>query len=761
MRSSLTRLVSILSGAALALTCSGGRALAEPGVLKVVPTPQSVTLAEGSMALTASSRIAYDPAALEPLANVLAKEISQLTGLTLKVAQGKPGRGDIGLRINPELRADADIRAVQKQKLVSTRDFAHTIVVGDSALVEGWDYRAVAEGTATILQAITAKAGQVALPRMKVKDWPYADYTGVMVDVARQRIPIDSLKAVIEACRLWKIRYCQLHLTDNEGFTFPSTAFPKLGSKNEAMHEGVVPVVYPLKDLRELVAYADARGVTLVPELATPGHSKAMARAMPELFGGPKIMDMTNDEMYPALDKLVGEMCDVFKSSPYFHIGGEDTYLFELVELQKTKDYLQKNNMKGVEDLLVQHAMRMNTIVRKHGKMTLAWESTAEGSEGRQWTLPPPAKDEIVLMCWVPYPTADGLQKQGFTTITVPWNLGKPGEWNQFACNGVSLTPTNKVLGAAQTMWHMSASALVGDHLGGDLNGSSTEGYILSLCERMERAWDPMRKVDEAEYKARLDATRALLTALVLPVRIEGSPVAYKSWPVLGRQYAGGSVEVKMSQTNSVVSGEIRYTLDGSEPTVQSTVYTAPFSVAKTTPVNAALFKGQVQAGHVSRTVFDLGDSSGMINKWLVSGPYMEAGKNFTALFDVEFPPETGGGEWKPAPSGDVKFAEIPGMGGEERVAYLKTQIFSDKAQKATLLVASDDGVKVWLNGKVVHAANVGRACGSPDTVEVTLNEGWNKILVKVTQGGYGWEAWMKVRDAAGEALDKFRVKAE
>jgi hypothetical protein len=100
-------------------------------------------------------------------------------------------------------------------------------------------------------------------------------------------------------------------------------------------------------------------------------------------------------------------------------------------------------------------------------------------------------------------------------------------------------------------------------------------------------------------------------------------------------------------------------------------------------------------------------------------------------------------------------------MGGEERVAYLKTQIFSDKAQKATLLVASDDGVKVWLNGKVVHAANVGRACGSPDTVEVTLNEGWNKILVKVTQGGYGWEAWMKVRDAAGEALDKFRVKAE
>jgi len=585
---------------------------------KLVPTPKSVTAEKGTMPLTAKSRIVAADASLKPLASILADEIRLITGLELETANGEGRPGDIVLKINPQIRADEDILAVQYTgigtiglpgKIARTRDFAHTIKIGDMAVVEGWDYRAVCEGTATILQAIAEKDGEHFLPQMTVKDWPHADYTGVMVDVARQRIPIDSLKAVIEACRLWKIRYCQLHLTDNEGFTFPSAAFPKLGSKNTAMHDGVVPKVYDLKELRDLVAFADARGVTLVPELATPCHSEAMCRAMPELFAGPKIMNIVSDEMYKSLDTLVGEMCDVFKSSPYFHIGGDEMYLFEIDEQQKTKDYIKQKGMKSLDDVLVQHVMRMNGIVRKHGKTTLAWEGIATGAEGRSWTLPAPAKDEIILMCWIPYPTTDGLQKQGFTTITVPWDLGAPlPEWNIYISNGCRLNPAaNRVLGAAQTMWQMSPSALVGDHLGGDVNGSSTEGYIRSLCERMERTWEPTRKMDEGEYKQRLANTRALLDQLVLPVKIEGGPIAYRGWPVLGRMYCGGPVEIKLSLAKGVGGGEIRYTLDGSEPTPASTVYSAPFKVDETTAVNAALFRNGRQVGYVSRSIYDNG----------------------------------------------------------------------------------------------------------------------------------------------------------
>jgi Glycosyl hydrolase family 20, catalytic domain len=85
------------------------------------------------------------------------------------------------------------------------------------------------------------------------------------------------------------------------------------------------------QELKALVAYADARGVTIVPELEMPGHAGAAARAMPEIFDainprskqpvGIGCMNMSNEAIYPVLDTLIGEMCDVFRSSPYFHIG--------------------------------------------------------------------------------------------------------------------------------------------------------------------------------------------------------------------------------------------------------------------------------------------------------------------------------------------------------------------------------------------------------------------------------------------------------
>ncbi len=601
------------AAAALLLAAAACGAATPP---PLVPTPKMIALEQGAMPLTAASRIVAGDASLEPLAAILSDEIATITGLKLAVGKGKAGKGDIGLRINPALRAGADILAVQNQKVGPTRDFAHSIVVGDSAVVEGWNYRAVAEGTATILQSITAQGVTYSLPRMKVKDWPHADFTGVMVDVSRQQIPLDAIRAVIEACRLWKIRYCQLNLSADEGFTFPSTAFPGLGTKNEAMHNGVIPKVYGLKELRDLVAYADARGVTLVPELDMPCHGEAAARAMPDVFGRAKIMNMANDDLYKVLDTLVGEVCDVFKSSPYFHIGCDEMYFYELEEQQQTKDYLQKHGMQRLSDLFVQHVRRVNDMVRKRGKMTLAWEGVDLPVEAMGFVLPEDIRSQIVVMCWLPYNFCDEIRKRGFTTITVPWDLGAPlTDWNMYLCNGVKFDPTNRVLGASQTMWHMSASALVSDYLGGELNGSTCEGYIRSLGIRSERTWGPSNVVVEAEYQGRLTATRALLDKLLFPVVIKGDPVEYRAWPVLGRQYCKGPVDVTLSLTNTVGSGEIRYTVDGTEPTAQSPAYTAPFNVKTTTAVNAALFRSGRQAGAVSREVFDMKDGGWSLYK--------------------------------------------------------------------------------------------------------------------------------------------------
>jgi hexosaminidase len=121
-------------------------------------------------------------------------------------------------------------------------------------------------------------------PKVFIRDWPHADYCGVMLDVARQDHPIEAIRKVVQICRFYKARYLQLHLTDDQGWTFPSTKYPKLGTKNHGAHGGIAPRVYNLDELKALVAYANARGVTIVPELEMPGHSGAALRSVPEIF---------------------------------------------------------------------------------------------------------------------------------------------------------------------------------------------------------------------------------------------------------------------------------------------------------------------------------------------------------------------------------------------------------------------------------------------------------------------------------------------
>ena len=100
--------------------------------------------------------------------------------------------GDIVLAINPALKAGEEILRVKAREVVRTREGAYRLTVGTQVKVEGFDYRAVAEGTATLLQAIARQSNGFAVPVMTIDDWPHADYTGAMVDVARQDNPIPT-----------------------------------------------------------------------------------------------------------------------------------------------------------------------------------------------------------------------------------------------------------------------------------------------------------------------------------------------------------------------------------------------------------------------------------------------------------------------------------------------------------------------------------------------------------------------------------------
>ncbi len=585
----------LVAGAVLAALCLNVHATVKG--IDLLPTPKSITADGGEMALTAKSRIVAADPSLEPLAAILSDEILLVTNMKLAPAKGEAKPGDIVLKLDPTIRADAEIVAVQtkdgKPQVVRTRDFAHTITVGDKAVVTGWDYRAAAEGTVTILQAITGKEGKYALPKMTVKDWPHADYTGTMIDAARQWIPPDCVKFTIEACRFWKIRYLQMHFSDDHAYTFESKIFPELGNSNWQISDGIVARCYTQEELKDLEAYAVARGVTIVPELETPGHYGAMARSRPDIFDGPGCMPMASEKLYEALDKLVGEMCSIFKSSPYFTIGGDECNFDNVESWPGAAEYMAAHTLPKDDHPLndawqvyIMHVFRMQDICRKYGKFTIAWDGFAADSR---------LKDGMAVMSWYWPKNAADQERVGWTLISVPWFMEPLPEWNIYNANGHRFKRTSNILGAQRPMWQMSEYSLLRD-------------YVPGLSERQERTWGADNVMEEGYRTNRMARSKERMLKVAAPVQViaEGEKLMGVADGLKGWLGFSGTVTVKLVAAPMPDGAKIHYTLDGTDPTPQSPEYTKPMTTNQTFALKAALFKDGRILGSCNRAKFEL-----------------------------------------------------------------------------------------------------------------------------------------------------------
>jgi len=155
------------------------------------------------------------------------------------------------------------------------------------------------------------------------------------------------------------------------------------------------------------------------------------------------------------------------------------------------------------------------------------------------------------------------------------------------------------------------------------------------------------------------------------------------------------------------------------------------------------------------------------VNIWQVAGPFSIAGTKELDLFNIKFGPEKNKNYsgWQEIPVG--KDGYEAGMinlqkffGTEQCIAYLKTNVWSQKSQKVLFELGSDDGIKVWLNGKRIHKKNIMRGhTQAEDIVEVYFKKGWNSVLMKITQGIGGWGASLVITDPEGEPIEGLKYK--
>src|SRR6478736_3808461 len=320
----------------------------------LMPVPQKLERTNDRLDINETFRVSVHGKADKRLyqeSSRLLRRISNKTGIFLDkqgFVQSKDTNSNAALLITVK----------RPGKLELYEDESYTLdVTGKQARIYAETDIGALHGLETLLQLLSADASGYYIPGVKIKDAPRFAWRGLMLDVALHFMPMDVVKRNLDGMAATKMNVFHLHLCNDQGFRVESKVFPKL---NEVASEGQF---YSQDDIKEIVAYADQRGIRVVPEFVVPAHTTGMLCAFPELASVKRsytperyfgvfdpVMDPTNDKVYEFLDKLFGEMTSLFPDK-YFHIGGDENTGKDWEQTPHIKAFMKANNMKAYMDL--------------------------------------------------------------------------------------------------------------------------------------------------------------------------------------------------------------------------------------------------------------------------------------------------------------------------------------------------------------------------------------------------------------------------
>src|SRR5579864_3968927 len=331
--------------------------------LNLMPMPASVQTGTGQLAITASFSVSVTgshDASLDSGVQRFVKQLSKQTGISIRPKEGAAA--------TLQIHVDKGREAVQKLG----EDESYTLIVTDSgAQLNAPTPLGVLNGLATFLQLVQITPNGFAAPAVTIKDQPRFAWRGLLIDVSRHFIPLDVLKRNIDGMAAVKMNVLHWHLSDDQGFRVESKTFPKLtGMGSEGKY-------YTQDEIRDLIAYAHDRGIRVLPEFDTPGHSRSWVIGYPELASGPgpftleqgdPIIDPTREETYKFLEKFIAEMSKLFPDA-YFHIGGDEVDGKQWDANPKIQEFIHSHGMKNNQDLQAYFNQRLEKIVAKNHKI--------------------------------------------------------------------------------------------------------------------------------------------------------------------------------------------------------------------------------------------------------------------------------------------------------------------------------------------------------------------------------------------------------
>ncbi|MDX1637032.1 MAG: beta-N-acetylhexosaminidase [Balneolaceae bacterium] len=378
----------------------------ERHALDVIPEPVSEQVNEGRFSLNRETSILVDPGMpeLQRMGTMLAELVNSATWFNLKV---RPDNRDLANSIR--LRLDPDSAAYEN-------DEAYALVSDENGItITAPDEAGIFYGIQTLRQLLPPEIEHTdptlvpqhvewSVPAVEINDHPRFSYRGMHLDVGRHLFPVDFIKKYIDMIAMYKMNRFHWHLTEDQGWRIEIKKYPRLtevgawrdstlvGHYGSEVYDGErYGGYYTQEEIREIVAYAQERQITIIPEIEMPGHSSAALAAYPQFgcFESGEYSVQTQwgiydnvycptEETFRFLEDVLTEVMALFPSE-YIHIGGDEAPKAQWERSPVAQQVIEREGLEDEHELQSYFITRIEEFLNENGRQIIGWDEILEG----------------------------------------------------------------------------------------------------------------------------------------------------------------------------------------------------------------------------------------------------------------------------------------------------------------------------------------------------------------------------------------------
>lgn len=585
----------------------------------IIPRPQQVKVSnDAPFTLSAKTVISLGTNSqdMKRNANMLASYIEQATGIRPAVGKSKNGTAIV-------LTIDKTIANAEGYKLDA--DAKQIRIAGASAAGVFYGIQTLRKS----LPLVNGKASKVSIPAVHIADAPRFAYRGTHLDVSRHFVTADSVRQFIDMLALHNINRFHWHLTDDQGWRIEIKKYPlltQIGSKraqtvighNSGKYDGKpYSGFYTQKQIRDIVKYAADRYITIVPEIDLPGHMQAALAAYPDMgcTGGPyevwqkwgvsdNVLCAGNDKTLTFIDNVLKEITQLFPSK-YIHVGGDECPKTQWQKCPKCQARIKALNLEAkdghsaeerLQSYIITHA---SNYLKSLGRNTIGWDEILEGG----------LAEGATVMSWRGESGGIAAAKQHHDVVMTPnsylyfdyyQSLDKANE--PLAIGGYlpletvySYEPMPKELTADEARHIIGVQANIWTEY---MPTFKQMQYMAlpRLAALSEVQWSQPALKDYNSFTNRLTEFTHLYDHL-------GYNYAKHLYNVAIHVDSDNKWREILIHMTTAGNAEIRYTLDGTEPTANSTLYTGAIVLQKSAKIRAAAFRDGKRSSVTSQDI--------------------------------------------------------------------------------------------------------------------------------------------------------------